>query len=626
MTPNLEYRTITELFLQITNHYAGKNRPALQYKSKVTKTWEHITWEQYRAQVQHFAAYLYEKGVRKGDRVAILSENRVEWMVCDMATQLLGAINVSLYTTLPASEVAYILNDSESKIFLVSTKIQLKKALEVYKDCPNLEEIVSITPPDKTPDVPVKVWSVALAEGQDYLWQRHQAAIEAGWKEIKPEDVATLIYTSGTTGFPKGVMLTHNNSCSNIQSVLPRLPINDTDIHLSFLPLSHSFEKIVTLALHAVGATIAYAESVEAVVNNLAEIRPTVLISVPRIYERMYNVIAKGVEEGSAIKKSIFNWAVETGQKMADTKSKGESPGFFLKQQHNLAHRLVFSKLHDKLGGRVRFGVSGGAALPSEIGAFFYKAGITIIEGYGLSETTPVISFNPINAPRYGTVGHIIPDVTVAIRNLNADGILGQLNGSDYPSHITTTEGEIICKGTNVMKGYWNKPEATAEVLSADGWFATGDVGKFEDGYLRITDRIKHMLVSKGGKNIYPGPIEDKFKTNPIFGQVLVIGEAREFLTLLIAPDMEAVQSLAKKEGLIVKPSELLQEGTVQNWFKKAVQEYSKTAASHEKIRDFRFVPEAFTVENGMMTPTMKLKRKVIEKAYADLIEQMYAE
>ncbi|RMF63632.1 MAG: long-chain fatty acid--CoA ligase, partial [Bacteroidetes bacterium] len=333
-------------------------------------------------------------------------------------------------------------------------------------------------------------------------WDTHAGELAPLADAVTPEDLSALIYTSGTTGTPKGVMLTHRNFCSNVHAALARVPFGPEDHHLSFLPLCHSFERTAGyLAVLACGGLISYAESIDTVSRDLMEVRPTVMISVPRLFERVYNVIAKSVDEGPEAKKRIFAWAVATGKAIARKRLAGKQPGPWLRAQQRLAHRLVFSKLHEKLGGNLRFAVSGGAALPREIGEFFQAAGITIIEGYGLTETSPVLTVNPVDRPRFGTVGHVLPGVTIAIQRLSDGQIVGQLSGDDYPSNLTTEEGEIIVKGPNVMKGYWNNEDATREAIDADGWYHTGDVGRFDDGYLMITDRIKHMIVSKGGKN-----------------------------------------------------------------------------------------------------------------------------
>lgn len=573
------------------------------------------------------AGYFYQRGVRKGDRVAILSENRPEWAITDLATQLLGGINVALYTSLPASQVGYILQDSGAKILVVSSAAQLRKAESVFNECPALEEIITLSEMRKDHPPFVRAWETVLAEGAIY-WRAHAAELSALADQVQPDDLSALIYTSGTTGLPKGVMLTHRNFCTNVQAALQRVDFGPEDHHLSFLPLCHSFERTAGYtAVMACGARISYAESIEALGQNLIEVQPTVMISVPRLFERVYNAMHKAIEAGPALRRQIFNWALSVGRRVAELRLAGRTPGPFLQAQHRLAHRLVFQKLHARLGGKLRFAVSGGAALPKHIGEFFLAAGITIIEGYGLTETAPVLTVNPMDRPRFGTVGWVLPGVTIAIQRLSDGAIVGQLSGDDYPSNLSTEEGEILVKGPNVMKGYWNNEEATAEVFDADGWFHTGDVGRFDQGYLVITDRIKHMIVSRGGKNIYPGPIEEKLKQEPWIDQIVVLGEGREFLAALIVPDFEALRQYAQSQNLSVTDDEaLLSHPQVLGLFEHSLRQYNRQAPAHERIRAFRLLREPFTVENGLLTPTLKPRRRQIEAQYAELIEAMYAQ
>lgn len=622
----VDFETIPQMFVRTAAHYHGQQRTVLRYKDKKTRSWEDISWEALTQQVQAFAGYLDKRGIRPGDRVAILSENRPEWAVADMGTQILGGVNVSLYTSLPASQVGYIVQDSGAKVLVVSVAIQLRKAEEIFETCPDLEEIVTMSELRKEHPAYVQSWDDVLAEGSAH-WAEHAERLSALGDAVTPDDLSALIYTSGTTGRPKGVMLTHKNFSTNAKAAIAVVPFGPADHHLSFLPLCHSFERTggYTCVL-ACGATISYAESIDAVSKNLPEVSPTILISVPRLFEKVYNIIINSVESGSPTKQKIFHWSVNVGKKVAAEKSNGTEPGFLLRTQYALATRLVFSKLHEKLGGNLRFAVSGGAALPRTIGEFFQAAGITIIEGYGLTETAPVLAVNPMEKPRYGSVGHIVPGVTVGIRRLQDGDIIGQLSGEDYPSTLTTEEGEIIARGPNIMKGYWNNDAATREAIDADGWYHTGDVGRFDNGYLLITDRIKHMIVSKGGKNIYPGPIEEQFTTVAWIDQIMVVGEGREYLTALVVPNLEALKATAREQGIAYSDDEaLLAHDDIQQLFAHEFRRYSRTAAAHEKIRDFRLLLEPFTVENGTMTPTMKLKRRAIEKEYHPLIDTMYA-
>lgn len=620
-----DFETLPELFDGLCDRFQGDDRTALSHYDRARKVWVDISWEKFREHVVNLSGYLYSRGIRTGDRVAIISENRPEWAFTDMATQVLGAVNVSIYTSLPAKQVEYIVQDSGSRILVVSTNIQLKKAAEVFNNCPNLSEIVVMAPPKKKIPEFVITMDQAVQLGIEGL-KRCSEEIQALRAKVGPESLSALIYTSGTTGVPKGVMLTHRNLCQNAVSALRTFTFNEADHHLSFLPLCHSFERTAGYtAIMACGARITYAQSIDTVARDLLDVKPTIMISVPRLYEKMYNAINKAVEEGSVLKKALFNWSVRSGTRYAKKKADGKFLGPGLRIRRAIAHRLVFSKLHEKLGGNVRFCVSGAAALPKAIGEFFMAAGVPILEGYGLTETSPALALNPLEKPRFGTVGTIIHGVTVGIQSLDDGSILGQQSGSAYPSDLTTSEGEIVARGPNIMRGYWNDSKATAEAIDHNGWYHTGDVGRFDDGYLMITDRIKHMMVSKGGKNIYPGPIEEYFATEPSIAQLLVVGEGREYLTALVVPDEEFVRRFAKESKLQESSMEdLLGNDQIKNLFAQVFKTYSRQAAGHEKIRGFRLLLESFSIESGTLTPTLKVKRKIVEENYSELIESMY--
>ena len=629
MPAQVEFDTIPQLFRRLCKRYRGQERSVLRYKER-GEGWHDITWEEFEDRVQALAGYLHRQGVRKGDRVALLSENRPEWAISDLGTQLIGAANVSIYTSLPPAKVAYILRDSGAKVCIVSVPVQRKKIEEIADECPELEEVIVMSETPDEPPVPMTIWDDALDLGREY-WADHEDELIGIAEGLAPDDMSALIYTSGTTGEPKGVVLTNRNFCSNVKAALQRVPFGEDDHHLSFLPLSHAFERTAGhTAVLAAGATISYAESIEAVSQNLLEVQPTLMISVPRMFEKVYNRVTKQASEGSALQQKVFEWAVRVGKRYAEAKqSNGSGPGVLLRMQKALAHRLVFSKLHKKLGGNLQFAVSGGAALPAEIGTFFQAAGVTIIEGYGLTETAPVLTVNPMDAPRYGTVGHILPGVTVAVQPLDGEELAGTVSGSDYPTSISTPEGEILVKGPNVMREYWGRPEETRAAFDKNGWYHSGDVGRFEDGYLKITDRIKHMLVTEGGKNVYPGPIEETFKTKGWIDQIVVIGEGRPFLAALVVPDFESLRMRARDEGIeeaTYEDAELLELDEVQSLFRDIFTAYNREAAAHEKIRNFRLLTEAFTVEEGTLTPTLKLRRGIIEERHAELIDAMYEE
>jgi len=567
---------------------------------------------------------MVEHGIEAGDRVAILSENRYEWAVIDLALQIIGGINVSLYTTLPPAQCEYILKDSEAKLFFASTGIQVKKAIKVFNNCEHLNRVVAIDRPrvEEYMDEPyVTLYERVMAEGMK-LYPKHEEEINERIKAIEPEDLATLIYTSGTTGKPKGAMLTHRNIVSNIKAAHQHIDIYESDRCLSFLPLCHAFERTAGYyAMMAGGAEIFYAESVDTVAKNMTEVHPTIIISVPRLFEKIYNLVTKSVEEGTAVKQKIFNWAFNVGRKYADGK-RG-----LVSLQKNLADKLVFDKLKERTGGNIRFFVSGGAALPAEIGTFFMAAGLNILEGYGLTETSPIMCANKYGEEKMGTVGKVLNGVTVGIQRLEDSKIVAEISGEDYPTNTTSEAGEILCKGPNVMKGYWKNDEATREMIDEDEWLHTGDVGRFVDGNLQITDRIKHMIVNAGGKNIYPGPIEDLFKTSKWVDQLVVVGERQAYMAALIVPDFEVLTSYAESNNITYDSAEeLIKDEDIQSIYRKEIRSQSKELASHEKIRDFRLVPNEFTVESGELTPTLKVKRRIIEDKYSDLINDIFAD
>ncbi|MDR9419816.1 AMP-dependent synthetase/ligase [Gracilimonas sp.] len=616
------FETLPELFINLSKKYKGAGKKPFHYKPTTDADYQPIDWDQVTDDVYSLAAYLIERGIEKGDRVGILSENRYEWAVVDLAIQLVGGINVSLYTTLPPSQSAYILNDSGAKIFFVSTGFQLKKAVEIFDECEAVKEVVAFDEPKLEhlqEEKYVRMFDDVLLEGGKHL-EDHKQTIKDRVKAVEPDDVATLIYTSGTTGKPKGAMLTHNNIVSNVKAATQHIYWDDNDRLLSFLPLCHSFERTAGYyAMISSGVEIYYAESVDTVSKNMPEAKPTIMISVPRLFEKMYNLIVKSVEEGSDTKKKIFNWAVETGRKYSEGK-RG-----LVTLQKKIADKLVFDKLKERTGGHVRLFVSGGAALPPEIDTFFQCAGMNILQGYGLTETSPVMAANKPGQEKVGVVGTIIQGVTVGIKSLENGELLAEISGEDYPTDKSSEAGEILCKGPNVMKGYWNNEEATKEMIDDDGWLHTGDVGKFDEGFLKITDRIKHMIVNAGGKNIYPGPIEDLFKTSKWIDQIVVVGEAQNYMAAIIVPDFEVLEKFAKEKGLSFSNNEeLIDHDEVRDIYKKELRSFSKDLASHEKIRDFRLVPNEFTVETGEITPTLKVKRRVIADKYGHLIDDIF--
>lgn len=618
----VDFETIPELFYELSKKWKGKDKVVFAFKPSSNAPYETINWDKFTKDVYALAAYLHENGFKSGDRFAILSENRYEWALTDFAGQLLGGINVSLYATLPAEQCEYIINDSGSKFFFVSTGIQLKKAVEIKGNTKSVKQILAFdSPPNKKllEEKDVLLFSDAVEQGIS-LYTKHSEKIDKSMRSVKSEDISTFIYTSGTTGNPKGVMLSNANLVSNIKAAHQVINIGSEDRTLSFLPLCHAFERVAGYyAILGGGAEIFYAESVDTVSKNLVECSPTIVISVPRLFEKMYNIVLKSVQEGSAIKKGIFSWGIGVGKKAA----KSNSP--FVRIQKALADKLIFNKLKERTGGRVRIFVSGGAALPSEIGSFFEAAGLKITEGYGLTETSPVMTVNPVGAERYGTVGHVLPGVTVGIQRVDDGKVIAQLSGTDYPSSLSSDEGEILCKGPNVMLGYYKKEKETKEVIDDKGWFHTGDIGRFVNGYLQITDRLKHMIVNAGGKNIYPGPIEDVLKTSMFVDQTVVIGEGQSYMSAIIVPDFESLKAYCRQNNIEYKSdAEAIKLEAVHKLYDQELKTINKKLASHEKVRQFRLITEPFTVENGILTPTLKVKRKIIQQIYADLIIDIY--
>jgi long-chain acyl-CoA synthetase len=601
MSVSVDFSTIPEMFDRITTKYATDERPMLMHK--VEKQYRGISFLQCRRKVELFALGLASLGVKKDEKVAIISENRPEWVFADMAIVALGAIDVPIYPTLTPPQIAYILSDAEAKVVIVSNTLQLGKILKIESELRTLQRIIVINEKLEQRNGKTLTFAEVLILGEEFE-KSHRTFFRDAIGKVGPDDLLTIIYTSGTTGNPKGVMLTHHNLCSNIKSAADTIPLNDRDTLLSFLPLCHSFERMAGYyTAMACGSTVAYAESTETVSDNLLEIRPTVVTTVPRLFERIYTRIMKQIDNSPPARQRIFRWALSVGKEFS-TEGKREDVSPLLRLQQSLAERLVFSKLKQRTGGRIRFFVSGGAALSRELGEFFEAVGITIIEGYGLTETSPVLTANRVDDYKFGTVGKPMPGVEIKIAE----------------------DGEILAKGPNIMKGYYNNPSATNEVIDKDGWFHTGDVGMFDpQGHLMITDRKKHLFVSSGGKNIAPQPIESLFLQSKFIDQFVLVGDGRMFLTALIVPEFDILKNHALNAGIpFTMDADLTQKADIRKLYEKEIHRIQKDLPTYERVRRFELLPEQLTVENGEITPTLKVKRKVVEKKYAPLIEKMY--
>ena len=596
--PAPEPATLTDLFFESAQKFDKPD--ALMVKRG--GSYQSISHREILRQVQHAALGLASLGVRPGDRVGILSENRPEWAIADYAALTSGVTDVPIYPTLPPDQIAYILNDAGVVALFLSTPEQAAKIAQIRSDVPSLLHVISFDEAGASAHMTLtQLEQRGAATETPESVERYKATA----KNVKPDDLATLIYTSGTTGNPKGVMLTHNNIRSNVEVTRCKLPFEGNDIALSFLPLSHIFQRMGDYLMFGTGSTIAYAESLDTVPINMMEVRPTIVFSVPRLYEKMYARVLQNALAGGFFKRRIFFWARDVADRWANVKLAGGEPAGLLAAKYSIAQKLVFSKLKERTGGRLRFFVSGGAPLAPEINKFFYAAGLIILEGYGLTETSPVIGVNTPKDFRIGTIGKPVDGVEVMI----------------------ASDGEILTRGPNVMKGYYNNPTATAEAIDADGWFHTGDIGEIRDGFIAITDRKKDIIVTAGGKNIAPQPIENLVKTNKYVSQAVMIGDKRKFPAMLVVPNFEHLEGWAKKRNIIwTDRVQLLHLPTVQAKMEKEVMEMVEPLAHYEKPKKIALLEHDFSLERGEMTPTQKVKRRVVDKHYKDLIDSLYVD
>ena len=594
----MRIRTLSELFYRAVDVY---DKPA-HLKYKRDGNWREISSAAFRAAVEELSLGLRQLGLEPGDRVALLSENRPEWAFADLASLAAGAVVVPIYATLTPLQVLYILNDSESKLAFVSSPSQAQKILALRAEAKPLRQLIVF---DATPVAGTVSLEEVRRRGREALTAEPRSVRERA-AQTQAAELATLIYTSGTTGDPKGVMLSHANLVSNVLATAALFPdIGPLDVALSFLPLCHVFERMSGhyMMLHC-GATIAYAESVEKVPENMLEVRPSLMFSVPRLYEKIYARIHEKVAADPPARQRIFRWALAVGRERFRHQVERRSPGLLLRLRFALANALVFGKIRERTGGQLRFFVSGGAPLAREIAEFFGAVGLLILEGYGLTETSPVISVNRRDAMRPGTAGLPIPGVEVKI----------------------AADGEILTRGPHVMQGYYKRPEATAEAIDAAGFFHTGDIGVIdEQGFLVITDRKKDILVTSGGKNIAPQPIENRLKANPFVGELVMVGNHRNFPSALVVPNFENLERWARQKGLsYASRQELLARPEVTEHYLGELGRLSQDLAQFERIKRIALVDHEFTIEAGELTPTLKVKRRVVEQKYKAVIDKLY--
>jgi long-chain acyl-CoA synthetase len=576
--------------------------PAQQFKRG--GAWQTLTWRQVGDTVRAVATGLVALGRRRGDAVGILSASRAEWVQADFAIFTAGGITIPIYPTYPPDLIAYIVNDAGVRTLFVEDAAQLAKVLEVRGKMDGLEHVVVIDGyqgPERAGGT--MSWEALRRLGADTL-EAHQAELADRVAAIRPEDTATIVYTSGTTGPPKGVVQTHGNHLAALGSAGSALMASEGDVHLLFLPLAHSFARLEAFTGVYRGLTTAFAENIDKLRENLPEVRPHFICSVPRVFEKVYAATLARAEAGSPLKRRIFHWAVGVGRQVSRLKQAGQPVPGGLAARYRIAEKLVFSKMHAALGGRLRFAISGGAPLAREIAEFFHAAGILILEGYGLTETCPVLTFNRPERFKFGSVGQAMPGVELKI----------------------APDGEILGRGGNIARGYFRKPEATAEVFLPDGWFATGDIGRIdEDGFLYITDRKKDLIVTAGGMNIAPQNIENLLKSDPFISQVMVHGDRRPYPVALITLNPEELAKFARAEGILTTdPRTLVKHPKVVARVNRTVEERNAGLQSYARIKKFAILPEDFTVENGFLTPTLKVKRKVISEHCREVLDELY--
>lgn len=593
--------TIPSFLIERVKKY--KHKPVFTFR-KQGCCWRNMSWHELYDKVEMVAMGLMALGIKPQDRVCLLSENRHEWAVCDLAILSSGAINVPIYATSTPKDIRYIIEDSQASTIIISNKGQLDKIMTFAKELSFLKHIILMD------DIHIycndnRVIGISHLEPlSEDLRKKNPGALCDRVSLINPNDIASIIYTSGTTGSPKGVMLSHDNFLSNVRACKDVVDINERDVSLSFLPLSHVFERTVGhyLMLYS-GGRIAYAENMETVPDDILSISPTLMAAVPRFYEKFHARIMEAIAVAPPLKKKLFMWAQAIGKAYAESNISKKRIPLSLGIKHAICDLLVFSKVKKRLGGRLRFFISGGAPLSKELAEFFYHVGILILEGYGLTETSPVISVNRVDKFKFGTVGPVIPGVEVKIAE----------------------DGEILVKGPGIMKGYYKKEAETSEALSG-GWFHTGDIGIIdEEGFLKITDRKKDIIVTSGGKNVSPQNIENLLKQDPYIAEVLVYGDKRNYLVALIVPKYEALTKYAQDKGIAYSDmSQLVKDARILGLIQKRVDDATADFASYERVKKVALLPQPFSQNEGEVTPTLKLKRRLISEKYKALIGSLY--
>ena len=587
--------SLATMILQRAERYGTK--PAMRTKRR--GQWENISWQMLGEKIVRAAQGLSALGFRPGDRLAILADNRPEWAIIDLACLYLGGVDVPLYLTSPTPDLTYIVKDAGVTFLAVSGREPLAKALKIASDFPSLSYLLLL---DEGPNEETRLGQLPSLSLDGLIARGEKEASPS--QPVSDPGLATIIYTSGTTGIPKGVMLSHTNILANTQDATAILPITEDDVTLSFLPLSHGFERTAGLyTILRTGACIAYGGGTVTITKDLGEVKPTLFCCVPRVLELVYRRLLSERENASFLKRHILSWAINTGKAAGPLRATEQPLPLSLRIRHRLADRLVFHKLRELLGGRTRFLVSGGAPLSAEIARFFYGVGITVYEGYGLTEAGPVIACNSPGHTRLGTVGQPLPQVKVKIAQ----------------------DGEICARGPNIMSGYYNKPAETAQVIDAEGWLHTGDIGTIDtDGYITITDRKKDILIPSNGENVAPQPIEGQLKQDPLIEEACLIGDKRPYVTALIVPNRALLETLAQKHAISHTWPELLQRKEFRSLFRRRIDEVNRALPLYARIHHFTLLAEPFSQDRGELTPTLKVKRREVMNTRSADIEAMY--
>ncbi len=576
-------------------------RPYLGEKIKGAQEYSYATYGEIGVRVQNVAGGVLSLDLARGDRAAILSESCKEWVIADLACQMVGVATVPFYATLPSNQIAVLLRDCGAKLIFVSGASQLKKILEIQDELPELKHVVVFEAAAENAEKTI-VFSELEKRGQKY-WEANRGGYETLWVAALPDDVATIIYTSGTTGEPKGVMLSHRNILANVEQIVTSIDLSENDSFLSFLPLAHVYERTAGYYLPTrLGAKISYCESLFTVDKNMKEVAPTIMFSVPRLYDSIKEKLVSAATTLPENKQDKYRDALELAQKIGAHKGQlphALTPSLVENVKYKLYDAMVYSKIRDKFGGKLRYFVAGGAPLPPQLGALFLGMNIVILEGYGLTETSPVISVNRPGDVRLGTVGKVLENMEVKIEG----------------------DGEICVRGHSIMKGYWNKPDETREVLTQDGWFHTGDVGVLQGDILKITDRKKDLLVLANGKKVAPAPIELQILQSEYIAQIVLVGDKLKAVAALVVPNFDYLEKWAKQNGVDAEDHEkLLADQATLKLFKTEIEKYATGLADFERIKKIALLPEQFSVEAGEMTPTLKIKRRVVAEKYGHLV------